>query len=161
MVFDKLDNIELYKGLSDSIYDGLKFLKRADSGLAVGTYQISSGVKAIVSEYETKTQNEYGFEAHREYIDIHYLLTGTEKINCLPLEYLKEAKPYSEAIDAAFYEESDVKPQELLIGNGYFAIFYPQDGHMPQLCVDSPMKVTKVVVKVKVENIIEPLNLDF
>ena len=54
MVFDKLDNIELYKGLSDSIYEGLKFLKQADSSLACGTYQVISGVRAIISEYETK-----------------------------------------------------------------------------------------------------------
>ena len=36
------------------------------------------------------------------------------------------------------------------IGNGCFAVFYPQDGHMPCLCVDGPMKVKKVVVKVEI-----------
>ncbi|MBO4719674.1 MAG: YhcH/YjgK/YiaL family protein [Prevotella sp.] len=148
MVFDKIDKIELYKGLSDDIYEGLKFLKQADSNLAVGTYQVCPGVKAIVSEYETKTNNEYGFEAHKQYIDIQGLLFGEERVACLPIEKLKETKPYSEEMDAAFYS-ADEQPQEMIIGNGYFAIFYPQDGHMPQLCIDSPKKVKKVVVKVK------------
>ena len=36
-----------------------------------------------------------------------------------------------------FYEEN-IQPQEMVIGNGYFAVYHPQDGHMPQLCVDEP-----------------------
>lgn len=95
--------------------------------------------------------NEYGYEAHREYIDIQYLIYGEEKICSLPLEFLQETKPYNEEQDAAFYEEASIKPQELLIGNGYFAILYPQDGHMPQMSVKEPTAVKKVVVKVKIE----------
>jgi beta-galactosidase beta subunit len=38
----------------------------------------------------------------------------------------------------------------MLIGDDYFAIFFPQDGHMPQLCIDVPAPVKKVVVKVQV-----------
>lgn len=94
--------------------------------------------------------NEYGYEAHRENIDIQYLIAGEETIHCLPLEYLKETNPYDKEKDAAFYEEANSKPQELLLGNGYFAILFPQDGHMPQLCVNEPVKVRKVVVKVKI-----------
>ena len=95
--------------------------------------------------------NENGYEAHQEYIDIQYLLKGSEKICCLPLEYLKETKSYKTEIDVAFYEVENVKPQEMLIGNGYFAVFYPQDGHMPCLKVSIPVDVKKVVVKVKIQ----------
>ena len=38
----------------------------------------------------------------------------------------------------------------MTIGGGYFAIFFPQDGHMPQLSVDEPMMVKKVVVKIEI-----------
>ena len=151
MVYDKIENIEIYKGLSDDIYEGLKFLKKATPDLACGVHEFSSRVKAIVSEYETKIVNELGYEAHRDYIDIQYLISGKEMVNSLPLEYLKETKPYNKEIDATFYEEVEVKPQELLLGHGYFAILFPQDGHMPQLCVNKPMKVKKVVIKVKIK----------
>ena len=106
-------------------------------------------MKAIVSEYTTKEVNENGYEAHRDYIDIQYLLKGSEKICCLPLEYLEEAKAYKKDIDAAFYEENGVKSQELLIGNGYFAVFYPQDGHLPGLEIDKSENVKKVVLKIR------------
>lgn len=151
MIYDKLDNIELYKGISDDIYAGLQYLRVIDADIVAGTYQITPRVKAIVSEYETKAENIYGFETHCKNVDIQYLIKGEEKISSLPLEYLKESKAYDEEIDAAFYVERGIKPQELLLGNGYFAILFPQDGHMPQLCVNEARNVKKKVVKIQIE----------
>jgi len=149
MIFDHLSNIPTHKGLSPDIYSGLRFLQQATPDLAPGTYQISPRVKAIVSEYETKVENEVGYEAHRKNIDIQYLLKGEERVACLPVEKLKETKPYSEKKDAAFFTAS-IQPIEMKLGDGYFAIFFPQDGHMPQLSVDGTEMVKKVVVKVEI-----------
>ena len=150
MIYDTLNNIAFYKGLSPDIYEGLKFLQQVNPDIAVGTYQLTPNVKAIVSEYTTKEVNENGYEAHRQNIDIQFLLKGEEKIACLPVEELSETKPYSEETDVAFYNAvSDLKPSNLPLHPGYFAIFFPQDGHMPQLCANEPEKVKKVVVKVQ------------
>lgn len=149
MVYDKIDNLETYKGLSEDIYEGLKFLKNASPDLACGVHEINSRVKAIVSEYETKAVNENGYEAHKKYIDIQYLMKGSEKNCCLPLEKLKETKPYNEEIDAAFYT-AEIPAQELTLGDGYFAIYWPQDGHMPCLVLKEAEKVKKIVIKVEI-----------
>lgn len=149
MIYDKIDNLETYSGISEDIRRGLEWLRDVNPNIENGVYELSSRIKAIVSEYTTKEINENGYEAHRKNIDIQYLLSGEERIVCLSLEYLKETKPYNEEQDAAFYEEATIKPQELLIGNSYFAILFPQDGHMPQLCVNEPRGVKKIVVKVK------------
>ena len=165
MVYDKIDNIEIYKGLSDDIYEALKFLQNATPSTPTGVIQLNPRVKAIVSEYETKAVNENGYEAHKRYIDIQALLEGEEMIACQPIEWLTQTKPYSEDCDAAFYaadtpphpsEESHL-PSSLIhhtsyltLRPRYFAILYPQDGHMPQLSVTTPTKVKKVVVKVAV-----------
>lgn len=149
MIYDNLSNIDLYKGLSEDIYVGLAFLKQAKPDIENGVYQLNPRVKAIVSEYETKTANDFGYEAHKRFVDIQYVLNGEEKVCCLPIEKLKETKVYSEEIDAAFYK-SDMQPMEMTIGDGYFAVFFSQDGHMPQLCVDKPQAVKKVVVKVEI-----------
>lgn len=148
MIYDKIDNLEIYAGISEDIRLGLEWLRDVNPDIEKGVYELSSRVKAIVSEYTTKKVNENGYEAHREYIDIQYLLKGCEKVCCLPLEFLKETKAYKAEIDAAFYVEVDVKPQEMLIGNGYFAIFFSQDGHMPGLSLLKSKEVKKVVVKV-------------
>lgn len=150
MIYDHISNISFYRGLSEDIRVGLEYLREVRMDIAVGSYQINPRVKAIVSEYETKIVNESGYEAHRDYIDIQYLIRGEEVINSLPLEYLKETRAYNKEKDAAFYKETNMKPQELQLGNGYFAILFPQDGHMPQLCVSKPENVKKVVLKVKV-----------
>jgi YhcH/YjgK/YiaL family protein len=149
MIYDKIDNLETYVGISDDIRLGLEWLRDVKADTAVGVYQINHRVKVIVSEYETKIENEHGFEAHRKFIDIQYLLSGKERIACLPIEELIEAKPYSEEKDAAFYSEK-TSPINLTIGDDYFAIFFPQDGHKPQLCIDKPMVVKKVVIKVEI-----------
>ncbi len=164
MIYDKIENIELYKGLSDDIYAGLKYLKEMSPDIAPGTYEINPRVKAIVSEYTTKTINEHGYEAHQKNIDIQYLLKGTEKIVCLPVDELQETQPYNPDTDAAFYESnlrpstsdlrpltSDLRPLTFdLRPLTSFALFFPQDAHMPQLCTDTPEEVKKVIIKVKI-----------
>lgn len=150
MIYDKIDNLEIYAGISEDIRLGLEWLRNVNPDIEKGVFELSPRVKAIVSEYTTKEVNENGYEAHREYIDIQYLLKGSEKICCLPLEYLKETKAYKKDVDAAFYAESDIKPQEMVIGNGYFAVFYPQDGHMPGIISDESGVVMKVVIKIEI-----------
>ena len=150
MIYDKIDNLETYAGISEDIRIGLEFLRDARPDMANGVYQLNPRVKAIVSEYETKPQNENGFEAHRQYIDIQYTLKGQERVACLPIEKLTETKPYSEEGDCALYSSATIPhPSYLILQPGYFAIFFPQDGHMPGLCATTPESVRKVVVKVR------------
>ena len=150
MIYDKIDNWNLYAGISEDLRLGLEYLKNVSPDVELGVYELSPRVKAIISEYTTKEDNANGYEAHREWIDIQYLLKGSEKICCLLLEYLKETKAYDASKDTAFYDETGVAGQEMLVGNGYFAVFFPQDGHKPGLRVGECEQVKKVVVKVKV-----------
>ena len=150
MVYDNINNLETYSTLSEDTRVGLEYLRDVKPDVENGVYELSPRVKAIVSEYSTREVNGNGYEAHHEYIDIQYLISGEEVVRCLPLDYLKEIKAYNKEIDAAFYAETGIKPQDLLLGNGYFAILFPQDGHMPQLSVNTPVQVKKVVVKVRI-----------
>lgn len=150
MIYDKIENIELYKGLSEEIYESLKFLKQATPELANGVYQITPKVKAIVSEYETKVVNENGYEAHRKNIDIQYPLIGSEKVKCEPIQNLKVTKEYDSEKDYLLFN-GKTPGSDLKIGNGYFLVLFPDDGHMPQLCVDKPTKIKKLTLKVLVK----------
>lgn len=79
------------------------------------------------------------------------MLTGKERVACLPIHRLRETVPYDEKIDAAFFTvDVNLQPSYFNLQPGYFAIFFPQDGHMPQLCVDESMMVKKVVIKVEI-----------
>lgn len=150
MIYDHISNIERYKTLSKDIYEGLKFIKNAKTDLATGSYEINANAKAGVSEYTTKVKNENGYETHDKYIDIQFLLSGSEQILCERRELLHVKVPYNEEKDITFYHYNDIKSTDLRLGNGYFAILFPDDGHAPQVCVNQPEAVKKIVVKVKV-----------
>lgn len=86
-----------------------------------------------------------------DYCPVKISLFGLEKVDNLErLITEKFLADYGEEKDAAFYSAEGIKAQELTIGDGYFAVFYPQDAHMPQLSVDEPTMVKKIVVKVEI-----------
>ncbi len=150
MIYDNIHNIHLYKGISPALDLGLDFISKANESLPNGVSEIGKGVKAIVSEYKTKLQNENGYEAHHRYIDIQFPLVGIEKVKCRPLEFLTVTKEYDSNNDYLLY--SGVQSgSDLIIGNGYFLVLFPEDGHMPQLCVEEPMVIKKLTMKVPVE----------
>ncbi|MBQ0142280.1 MAG: YhcH/YjgK/YiaL family protein [Prevotellaceae bacterium] len=150
MVYDNINNIELYRGLSEDIYAGLKFLSSVDSSIENGVHTISENVKAIVSEYETKTVNPNGFEAHCEYLDIQYLISGNEIIKCKPIEGLCVTKEYDAENDYLLFSDKVNNTLDCLLGDGYFTLLYPDDAHEPQLCAGNPMIVKKIVIKIHI-----------
>ncbi len=150
MIYDNIKNIQLYKGLSAALDTGLDYIAGLEASAELGTYMLDNGVKAIVSESETKPVNEKGFEAHRRYIDIQLALRGHELIRCKPLQYVQETIPYNEEKDAARY--ADAPGLDAVIGEGYFLVVFPEDAHEPLLAADGrPELVKKVVLKVPVE----------
>ena len=150
MIYDHIKNIGLYKGLSPALDVALDFIAGARLPMDIGTTLLPHGVKAIVSEYETKERNPKGYEAHLKYADVQFLLAGSEHLRCCPLPLLTPATDYDEASDCRFYVDQPGSGFALRLGSGYFAVVFPDDAHMPQLAVGEPEWVKKVVVKVPV-----------
>jgi len=150
MVVDSLKNIDIYKGLSPDIYEGLKFLKNAKPDIALGVYPINENVKAIVSEYETIEHFARGFEAHRHVIDIQYPVIGLERVKWSPIEGMAVNIPYEEENDRTFYKDPHSQSTHVDIGNGIFAIVFPEDGHGPQHYVNKPELIKKITIKVSI-----------
>lgn len=148
MIYDKIDNISRYMDLSDGLAEGLRFLQSAVADQPAGRYQLSGENYANIDEYDTRRANPAGFEAHRKYIDIQYLLDGEERVLVRPLEGACCTTPYDDARDAAFFRHDEAGAAELRLGDGYFVILFPNDAHEPQLCIGEPQRVRKVVVKV-------------
>lgn len=150
MILDTLDNIDLYKGLSEDIYAGLHFLAHAEAEIEPGTYQIRPGVKAIVSEYNTVDTFTRGYEAHNHVIDIQYPIRGLERVKWSPVEGMKVNIPYEKDRDRTFYKDPSPQGVHVDIGNGIFAIMFPGDGHSPQHFVNGPELIKKITIKVSV-----------
>jgi YhcH/YjgK/YiaL family protein len=170
MIYDHIKNIGLYKGLTPALDVALNYIANVSADVEVGTHLLENGVKAVVSAYETSLVNPKGYEAHRKYADIQLCVMGTELIRCKPLPQVVETIPYDEAKDAARYTDSTradcpatdnlgaacpgtgFPAADLVIGDGYFLVVFPDDAHEPGLAPGghcAPVK--KVVMKVPVE----------
>ena len=162
MIYDNIKNIGLYKGISAALDVALDYIAAAKMPLEAGTTMLEHGVKAVVSSYVTKEVNPKGYEAHRKYADVQFLLEGAEDIRCCPLEFLTPATEYDAEKDCRFYlDDLSMHPASwsgeapsavsFRLGAGYFAVVFPDDAHIPQLAVGTPAEVKKIVMKVPVD----------
>lgn len=149
MIFDTLDNFSKYICLHPGFIDAAEFMRRPGMNeLTPGKYRIGDrGVFASVSEYETKDSPQCFIECHRKYIDIQLLVAGREKIGVCSRQDCT-AEVYDEEKDfQKLHGETDV----ISLRPGQFIIFFPDDGHMPQMnYASAPENVRKVVIKVPV-----------
>lgn len=150
MILDNIKNLEIYKGVSKDIYAGLEYLKNVNPDIELGTYIINDNVKAIVSEYETIELFERGYEAHKHVIDIQMPIRGLERVKWSPITEMEVNIPYSEENDRTFYNNPHAQSVNVDIGNGIFAIMFPEDGHSPQHYVNEPELIKKITIKVAI-----------
>jgi YhcH/YjgK/YiaL family protein len=150
MILDNLKNIEIYKGISQDLYEGLEFILNATPDIELGNYKINQNTIAIVSEYETKENFERGYEAHKHVVDIQYPIVGIEKVKWSPIDNMEVNIPYDDIKDRTFFKNPSPQGTEVIIGNGIFAIMFPNDGHSPQHYIEKPQLIKKITVKVSI-----------
>lgn len=124
------------------------YLQRSDlASIAPGRYEIDGeNVFAIITEGPPKEFDSTRFEAHHNYIDIHYVLNGKEKIGKAPLNATTLITEYDSAKDIAFYT-ADGKYYES--SPDKFFIMFINDAHRPGIKADESGLLKKLVIKVR------------
>lgn len=152
MIVDRIDNWKQYFS-GDTWERVFSFIQSLDPSAEEKKYVLQEDeLFAFVASYETKPSEGGEFEVHRKYIDVQVLLSGTECIEWMPLEGSVETKPYDASGDVGFFSRPQPGAAHVDLTPGIFAVYYPEDGHLPQLTVgDAPETVKKVVVKVSVD----------
>jgi len=144
MITDKLVNIDKYSEIPANIK---AFIKGLSKDLQVGRLNISDDDYANVDEYTTKTHDNCKFEAHKKYADIQILLSGTERLDYSTSEgHITES--YDENRDVMFAEAKETA--SVILDGTNFVMYFPEELHKPQMCVNNPEKIKKIVVKVKI-----------
>lgn len=149
MIYDTVEHLEQYQGISPRIYRGLELLRDTDfSSLADGRYEVEgSDLFYFLQSYETKEANDTP-EAHKDYLDIQYLLEGREWVGVGPLDAMTEVEAHPDR-DIWFYRGPT---DRVTIGGGRFLALWPGDAHAPGIAVDGiPAHCRKCVVKVRLE----------
>ena len=101
----------------------------------------------IISKGPGRSRAEAKLEAHRKYIDIQYVIAGTDEMGLKPITACKLTDTgYDAEKDIEFFKDQpdSWKP----VPAGSFVIFFPQDAHAPLV---SSGEIHKAVLKIAVE----------
>jgi biofilm protein TabA len=148
MILDVLENAQRYLPLHKGFAKAFEFLVRADlQELPEGKYEIDGeSVYAIVAIDPGRQTEDAMLETHEKYIDIQLVLEGTDNMGWRPkLSCEEPTGRYDEESDLQLF--ADTPDAWLATQSGAFAIFFPEDAHMPLI---SSGQIHKVVVKIAV-----------
>ena len=109
------------------------------------TYPLSDGNRFFVAVGTTKAPDFA--EAHRQYLDIQYIVEGKEVMGWADLAACQPEGEFSEEKDVGMYSGDF---EYITIPEGICYVAFPEDAHMPGRHLDVPNDFVKVVVKLKV-----------
>jgi YhcH/YjgK/YiaL family protein len=151
MIKNSLKYTKNYYNLSEKIKIALEYLeKNSLKQVQNGKYEIlGEDVFINVQDYTSKPENQGKWEAHRKYIDIQFIIKGSEKIGVGEIQDFSTVEIYNSENDVEFLETSE--PQQFItMKENDYIILYPYDVHMPQISINSPTYVKKAVIKISV-----------
>jgi YhcH/YjgK/YiaL family protein len=96
----------------------------------------------------TTPSSQAVFEVHKEHIDLHFCLAGGELIAYSPQGSLREHTPYNGEKDYQLFMPTDTF-STVKMQSDSFAIFFPDELHMPKVTDGTHENIRKVVVKIK------------
>lgn len=152
MICDNLKNSALYYGANSRFAQAFAFIEKAVAeNYPVGRYEIDGdALYALVQEYDTKLLAAAKNEGHKRYIDIQFVAAGQEQMKVADISKVAAITEYDEVKDCTLYAQAE-DASLLVVQQGEYAIFFPQDIHTPCLARnEQSAPVRKIVVKVKV-----------
>jgi len=151
MIKNSLNYTKNYYSLSKRIEIALKYLENTDlASMSNGRYEIlGNEIFVNIQDYNTKPESEGKWEVHRKYIDIQYIIKGSERVGIGEIQDFKSVMQYDEDNDFEFLK-TDKNLQFIDLNENEYLILYPYDVHMPQIMNKESSYVKKAVVKVLV-----------
>ncbi len=148
MIITNLKRIATYKGISENLDKAIDFVLSADGSISDGKHIIDGdNVYANVMTITPKVNGDTVYEAHRKYIDIHYILSGVEISGCADIDDCTPTTEYSDENDCILLVSESGRMNKFLPKEAY--IVYPEDAHAPNGS-ETGETIRKIVVKVKV-----------
>ena len=136
MIFGNIQNLKEYAFLEDAVkecfdYAGSRDLKAYEKG----SHEID-GKRLFVN-----------IPRHREYLDIHLMLDGTEQID---LNFIQDmdVKDYVPADD--FLPMEGPKNSSVVLKSGDFLICFPSDAHRTAVAAEKSETIKKAIFKVHI-----------
>ncbi|MBW7475436.1 YhcH/YjgK/YiaL family protein [Paenibacillus oenotherae] len=134
------------------LQQALRHLHKMDlAAAAPGKYALQGDdMFVLIQQFDTAPKATKRLEAHRQYIDIQYLISGEEEL----IGYARLANWHAIVEDqladndyALYADTSD--EIDLLLKPGMYAVFCPNDLHRPGISRSGSATIKKAVVKIK------------
>lgn len=150
MIFDTIKNKDNYKTFP-MLYQALCFLESTSKTNLplLNTQLLEDKLFCSPVTLTSKPEHECIYEAHHKYIDLHYIISGIERIATADTSSLSITVPYSSNSDIEFLTGPadgyyDLKP-------GQFMVCFPSDAHKVAIAAGGPCSILKIVFKISVE----------
>lgn len=147
MIIDSIQNASRYAALHPDFADAVALLQTLNfSQLPDGQYPCDNpNVRLFIGSEPMRTRQQARPEAHLNHIDIQVPISGVETYGWTDRGRLKNGLGYNPQKDIEFF---DCEAETWLdIEPGEFALFFPNDGHVP-LVGDAPL-IRKAVFKIR------------
>lgn len=148
MIYGNIKYVNSKTELADSIKKCISYVKNNDLlNVEPGSYEIEGKDLFLnIMTYQTKAAENCFWEAHKQYLDVHFILEGTEEVALNFIDNL-ENKEYIPEKD--FLPLEGIKSSNVILTPGDFLVCYPEDAHMTAIQVDKPVNVKKLIFKIK------------
>ena len=149
MIFGNVQNLKEYLCMEDGIFECFNYAKENNlSAYDRGCHEIDAKrIFVNIVEYETVKPEDRFWEAHREYLDVHLMLEGTERIDLNFIQNM-DVKEYAAKDD--FLQMDGEKNGSVILKPGDFLVCYPTDAHRTAIAVDKQENIKKAIFKVKI-----------
>ena len=133
----------------EAVFDFLRSMSAASTeGVVADGYRVNFSGKYVDTSDTNPDGTDKVFEAHRDYIDIHYCISGSEGIGVNNVTRLTPITDYDAEND---YFLLTGEYQKVILHEGDFCVVFPEDAHIPMMRGDTDAPLLKAVVKVKVK----------
>ncbi len=155
MIAAKLEDVPLGEVCAGRLARAFEWIAQTDmASLEPGRHDIEGDeIYANIMEVTTALPTEKSFEAHRSYLDIHYVISGEELIGVAPVGECPEEQAYAAADDFGLYGDpaDSARVTWVLLKEGELCVTPPADAHKPACTKDAPRQLKKACVKVLVD----------
>lgn len=150
MITDSLEKLRDYAALDPRIAAAADFLEEHRNGdLPAGRYELDGeNLYILIMDYAPGQKSVLRYETHDKYIDMQCMLAGSEYQWYCPRAQLDPITEYDGNKDIRFYEFRG-EGSKLHLEQGHFAIYFPQDGHLPAVPDSYEGICRRAVVKIK------------
>lgn len=151
MIYGQINELSQYKGISANLDKAIDYILSGEYKKGVPGKNEIDGDNLYFNYPNCPMTKEFEdgfFEGHKQYIDIHIVISGEENLGYTPRSEVSVKKEYDAAGDCELYD-GEIK-NIMHLTEDRFVAFFPDEPHMAFLKVGEVKQITKVIFKVLV-----------